>query len=74
VSARLTRTLGILGAVGPGPTWKVICPVHGDSSPSLHVKRVPGKLLLRCRVGCATVDVLAAKGLRWSDLFAEDAR
>jgi hypothetical protein len=47
------------------------CPSHDDGSPSLSVRRSSaGDWLVHCFGGCRTDDVLAAAGLRWSDLFA----
>lgn len=69
MSGRLDRTLQLLSAAGRGPTWRVRCPAHADDHASLDLKLVPGKLLVCCRAGCLTADVLDAKGLRWSDLF-----
>ena len=50
------------------------CPAHNDRNPSLSIARgADGRLLLHCWAGCKTADILAALGLRWSDLFASDA-
>ncbi|MFE9381748.1 phage/plasmid primase, P4 family [Streptomyces sp. NPDC007025] len=46
------------------------CPAHGDSRPSLRVWfGEDGRVRMTCRAGCATGDVIAAAGLRWSDMF-----
>jgi len=51
------------------------CPAHSDRSPSLSIATGhDGRVLLTCRAGCNTADVLAAMDLRWSDLFAASAR
>lgn len=53
-----------------GDHWMTRCPAHEDSSPSLSIHRNPdGKVLLHCFAGCDTVDVLAALGLQWRDLW-----
>ena len=48
------------------------CPSHDDSTPSLSITDKPDRVLLCCRAGCDTLDVLEAVGLDWPDLF--DAR
>lgn len=56
---------------GTGRAVSVRCPAHADRHPSLRVSPGrDGRVLLRCWAGCATVDVLAAVGLRWRDVFA----
>jgi hypothetical protein len=48
------------------------CPAHDDrKEASLSVKAEDGKVLLHCFAGCRPEDVIAARGLEWSDLFAE---
>jgi hypothetical protein len=55
--------------------WVARCPAHNDEHPSLSVREAPdGKVLLRCWAGCDTAAVLAALGLRWSDLFPDGKR
>jgi len=50
------------------------CPAHDDSRPSLHLTTGrEGRTLIVCRAGCRTEDVLAAAGLRLSDLFTGSA-
>jgi 5S rRNA maturation endonuclease (ribonuclease M5) len=49
------------------------CPSHSDRTPSLSVtEQADGKILLLCHAGCETEDVLAAIGLEWRDLFADN--
>lgn len=48
------------------------CPAHDDKSPSLSVRQVDGKILLHCHAGCEPDAVLAALGLRWSDVFEDE--
>lgn len=52
--------------------WLVTCPAHPDSHASLRVAVGRERLLLKCRAGCTTEDVLKAWGLSWSDLPAVD--
>lgn len=49
--------------------YLVHCPAHADSKQSLRLTvSDKGKVLLRCRVGCETKDVVAALGLTMRDL------
>ena len=52
-------------------TWSALCPAHNDNSPSLSVTDTGAKLLFHCHGGCHPDDVLAAVGLRWTDLDAD---
>lgn len=48
---------------------RVHCPSHSDSQASLRVTvSDKGKVLLKCRAGCATSDVLTSLGLTMRDL------
>ena len=50
--------------------WSARCPAHHDRGPSLSIRETPsGGVLLWCFAGCGAEDILAALGLRWSDLF-----
>ncbi len=52
--------------------WMACCPAHEDRSPSLSIKACDdGRVLVHCFGGCAATDVLAAVGLRMTDLFPE---
>lgn len=57
---------------GPG-RWLTSCfgPLHehGDRNPSLSVRDVGDKLLLKCFAGCGAADIVSALGLQLSDLF-----
>lgn len=49
--------------------WTARCPAHHDRRPSLSIAVTnTGKVLLHCFAGCPPEAVLAAVGLRWSDL------
>ena len=50
--------------------WSARCPAHADKSPSLSVRENPdGAVLINCLAGCDVHDVVAALGLKLSDLF-----
>ena len=50
--------------------WRGKCPVHGGNS--LEIKEGKSSpVVIKCQGGCATKDVLAALGLRWSDVLGE---
>jgi hypothetical protein len=51
--------------------WIARCPAHEDRSPSLAIRELDdGRVLLHCFAGCEVGAVVAAVGLRISDLFA----
>ena len=58
---------------GQGRQLRAQCPHHEDSNPSLGVTDGMDKVLLVCRAGCDSADVLADLGLSWADLFDRDA-
>lgn len=66
----LTDLLSRLQAVTQeGDGFLALCPGHADSDPSLRISvSKTGKVLLKCRAGCKTVDVLSAIGLDMTDL------
>ena len=49
------------------------CPAHDDQHPSLLVTEADDRVLIHCRAGCPTSDVLAAMGLDYSSLFLDSA-
>lgn len=52
-----------------GDTITARCPAHPDSTPSLDVTRGTHQpLILTCRAGCTTNEVLAALNLTWADV------
>jgi DNA primase len=66
----LNRLVGVK-QTGTGK-WIGRCPSHEDHSPSLSVRELEdGRVLIYCFAGCGAGDVLAAIGLRMSDLFTQ---
>ena len=57
---------------GVGRQRRAQCPHHRDNNPSLGVTDSASRVLLLCRAGCDTADVLADLGLGWGDLFDSD--
>lgn len=56
-----------------GSGFIAICPAHSDRTPSLSVKEGDdGRVLLHCFSGCEMVSVVAAMGLRPTDLFCKN--
>ena len=54
--------------------WLCSCPAHLDKSPSMHIKlQDDGRLLINCKAGCGTYDILQSIGLDWSDIMPERA-
>lgn len=53
--------------------WQARCPSHDDARASLSIAEVSGKTLMRCHAGCATVEIVAAMGLKMRDLFPDEA-
>jgi len=70
----LERFEAALHAAGRNPSsGKAKCPAHDDQNPSLSFQEAEdGRLLVTCRAGCLTSEVLAALGLEWPDLFPGD--
>lgn len=66
LSELLDRIPGGVEAASDG--YLAHCPSHEDSNPSLRVAVGEDKVLLKCRAGCKTEDVLAALGLTMRDL------
>lgn len=63
------------GVTKSGEGWLGCCPAHDDQKPSLSVSTgKDGGTLLKCMAGCATESVVAAMGLKLSDLFADGAK
>lgn len=67
LEAVLDRLEDVRGDAGQ---LKARCPAHDDREPSLGVREAEdGRVLLTCRAGCKTPDVVAALHLAMSDLF-----
>jgi hypothetical protein len=49
-----------LGGRKVGAGWMVRCPAHDDRNPSLSIRDVDGKVLVRCHAGCEQTQVIAA--------------
>jgi len=65
--------LALLMGVKPASQhqWKALCPGHGDTEPSLSIREVDGKILLKCFAGCELEDILKPLNLKTSDLFLD---
>jgi hypothetical protein len=54
--------------------WTCSCPAHDDRSPSMHIKLDDyGKILINCKAGCGTYEILQSIGLDWEDIMPEKA-
>lgn len=51
--------------------WLALCPAHDDRSPSLAIKQIDDRILIRCFAGCGYLEVLAAVGLDANALFPD---
>jgi hypothetical protein len=58
---------------GTGRQRRAQCPHHPDTKPSLGVTDGTSRVLLICRAGCETADILTDLGLAWSDLYDDDS-
>ncbi len=54
--------------------WKARCPEHDDRHPSLVITVSNNRLLIHCRAGCRTSDVLEVVGLDYPDLFLDSGK
>ena len=54
--------------------WEAQCPAHGDKHSSLSIAHRDGRWLLNCHAGCSVDAIVAAVGLKISDLFDDDVR
>ncbi len=71
-----TDILDRLGGAQPdGDGYLTICPVHGDTNPSLRVTlKSDGRVLMTCRSqGCAFTDIVDAIGLTVADFRSVEA-
>jgi hypothetical protein len=71
----LAALKGVKAERGGGNRYVALCPAHEDHEPSLAITLGQDrKVLLTCRAGCKTKDVVIAAGLEMSDLFADNGR
>jgi hypothetical protein len=49
--------------------WISQCPAHQDRHPSLSVRQVHDRTLIRCWVGCTVEQIVASIGLTLADLY-----
>ena len=55
--------------------YKARCPAHYDKNPSLTFRATEdGTVLVKCHAGCSTQAIVAALGLKMSDLFPAQPR
>ena len=54
--------------------YNVLCPAHDDHNPSLSVSLSNHKILLDCKAGCQTTQILTKLNLFQSDLFLNDSQ
>ena len=69
----LDEFLPLLDKVRPigNGQYEALCPAHTDRTPSLHIKESDGKILLNCKAGCQTLDIVKALNLTMADLFIQ---
>jgi len=65
------RFLALLSGVRPRgqDRWIARCAGHDDHSPSLSIRRIRDRLLIRCWAGCTAEQIVAAMGLTLADLY-----
>lgn len=69
----LAKLEGVQGGAD-ATRWTAKCPAHDDGQNSLGIHvTADGKILLKCYAGCSTKEIVAAMGLKMSDLFADGA-
>lgn len=52
--------------------WTACCPAHDDRNPSLSIRLVGERILLKCFRGCESEAVLNALGFdSWADLYSQ---
>ena len=71
ITSPITVMLGRLEKVtdSGGGQYTACCPAHEDRNPSLSIREIDDKLLLRCHAGCGANEIVAAVGLSLADLF-----
>jgi len=76
---RQTHITAPIRQIRTGITWRAarmgVLPAHDDQNPSLDVRELAdGRLLIICRAGCGSADIVDAVGLELSDLFPRDLK
>src|SRR6476659_1037978 len=56
-----------------GKGYSCRCPGHDDNKNSLSATPADGKILIKCHAGCETESILAAVGLKLSDLYSSNS-
>ena len=75
---RLAALIHALEAAGHGPVCpagdelRCRCPAHDDRSPSLYLRLLPDRVLVRCAAGCTGEAVCDAIDFHVADLFLDD--
>lgn len=57
------------GVQRAGKGWRARCPACGGGSRKVSIAESGGRVLVHCFGGCEGVDVIAAVGLQWADLY-----
>ncbi len=57
------------GVQRAGKGWRARCPACGGGSRKVSIAESDGRVLVHCFGGCEAVDVIAAAGLQWADLY-----
>ena len=70
IADRLLARLDGVRQIAPNK-WISRCPAHDDRSPSLSIRYVDDRLLIKCFAGCDALSVVQAVGLELPDLFAD---
>jgi hypothetical protein len=70
--AEFLAVVDLQGLRREGRGYVACCPAHEDRSPSLSLAERDGRLLVHCHAGCTPEAIVAALGLRLSDLFSDE--
>lgn len=65
---RMLHRLSGVRLTGEG-RWTALCPSHRDRRPSLSVRQVGGRALVKCWANCTATEITSALGLSLADLF-----
>ena len=70
ILSRFSNPVKTAAGQGINQAYKVTCPCHADKQQSLVISEArDGKILLHDHAGCSTENILAAIGLKISDLY-----